>query len=508
MSASPTVDSAAEIPSTPTYQTTSLAESMMLLAMLTVFQRGIGFIRGVLFCRWLPAEQLGLWDLVFGFLMLAGPLVVLGIPGSFGRYVEHYRQKGELRTFLYRTTIATVGLAAIGCGLLWIFHEQAAVVLFKDASLAPIIPVVAITLIAVVGFNYFVELFIAMRQMRMVSALQFINSVLFAVIGLGLLLWYDTSAESVILSYGIACSVTVVMGSIVLTRDWKQMPLCDHVPMQSEFWKKLLPFAAWLWAINLLSNLFEVVDRYMIVHFSGLTAEESISLVGDYHSSRVVPWLMVAVANLFGGILLPHLSADWERGERSNVSQQLNLLLKASSMVMMAGAIVIGLTAPFLFEYVFEGKYGGGLAVLPWTLTYCVWYSLVGCAMLYFCCAEKTHVGAIVFGIGLAANVGLNALLLPMWGLTGAVIATALANAIAIVLALWLAHRYGMEIQKSTLLLAAAPFLLGLGWPAALAVWIVLLWQTCASNWVFDANEKQTLQDGVAVLTSKFRSRT
>ncbi|MHC2068409.1 oligosaccharide flippase family protein [Bremerella sp. T1] len=506
MSSASTLDKSVEVSGSPSYQTTSLAESMLLLAMLTVFQRGIGFVRGVLFCRWLPAEQLGLWDLVFGFLMLAGPLVVLGIPGSFGRYVEHFRQKGQLRTFLRRTTIATVVLSAVGCSLLWVFHEQAAVILFKDGSLAPIIPVVSLTLVSVVGFNYFVELFIAMRQMRTVSALQFVNSVLFASVGLGLLLWYESSAESVIISYGIACSVTVVLGGVVLLRDWRQLPLCDSVPMQSEFWRKLLPFAAWLWAINLLSNLFEVVDRYMIVHFSGLSPEQSITLVGDYHSSRVVPWLMVAVANLFGGILLPHLSADWERGEHKQVSDQLNLLLKTAAMVMMAGAMVIGLTAPFLFEHVFEGKYSGGLAVLPWTLTYCVWYSLSGCAMLYFCCAEKTYAGAIVFGVGLASNVALNAMLLPMWGLTGAVVATALANAIAIVLALYLAKRHGMEVQKSTILLAAAPLLLGFGWATAMAVWIVLLWQAFAANWVFNEQEKRTLLDGLSVLTKRFQS--
>ncbi|MEW4455560.1 lipopolysaccharide biosynthesis protein [Bremerella sp. JC817] len=505
MSSASSVDNTAPLPETDSFRTTSLAESMLLLAMLTVFQRGIGFVRGVLFCRWLPAEQLGLWDLVFGFLMLAGPLVVLGIPGSFGRYVEHYRQKGQLRTFLYRTTIATVVLSAVGCSALWLFHEQAAVVLFKDRSLASIIPVVALTLTAVIGFNYFVELFIAMRQMRMVSALQFVNSVLFAVVGLGLLLWYEASAESVIISYGVACSVTVAMGVWVLIRDWQTLPLGNEVPAQSEFWRKLLPFAAWLWAINLLSNLFEVVDRYMIVHFSGLSPEQSITLVGDYHSSRVVPWLMVAVANLFGGILLPHLSADWESGNRDKVGRQINLLLKMASMVMMAGAIVIGMTAPFLFEYVFEGKYSGGLQVLPWTLTYCVWYSLSGCAMLYFCCAEKTHAGAIVFGIGLAANVALNAILLPMWGLTGAVVATALANAIAISLALILSKRHGMQVQLATLLLAAAPLLLGLGWMPAIALWIVLAWQATTANWLFDEEEKQQLLDGIGVLTKRFR---
>ncbi|CAE7854680.1 unnamed protein product, partial [Symbiodinium microadriaticum] len=169
--------------------------------------------------------------------------------------------------------------------------------------------------------------------------------------------------------------------------------------------------------------------------------------------------------------------------------------------------MVIGLTAPFLFEHVFEGKYSGGLAVLPWTLTYCVWYSLSGCAMLYFCCAEKTYAGAIVFGVGLASNVALNAMLLPMWGLTGAVVATALANAIAIVLALYLAKRHGMEVQKSTILLAAAPLLLGFGWATAMAVWIVLLWQAFAANWVFNEQEKRTLLDGLSVLTKRFQSR-
>ncbi|RCS53061.1 hypothetical protein DTL42_09645, partial [Bremerella cremea] len=206
MSAASGVDPSSETVDVPTYRTTTLAESMLLLALLTVVQRGVGFVRGVLFCRWLNADQLGLWDLTFGFLMLAGPLVVLGIPGSFGRYVEHFRQKGQLRTFLLRTTIATIVLSSIGCLLLWLFHREAAMVLFNDASLASMIPLVALTLTAVIGFNYFVELFIAMRQMRIVSAMQFLNSVLFAAIGLGLLLTYETSARSVIMAYGISCA--------------------------------------------------------------------------------------------------------------------------------------------------------------------------------------------------------------------------------------------------------------------------------------------------------------
>ena len=83
--------------------------------MLTVVQRLVGFVRAVLFCRWLDAEQLGLWDMAFSFLLLAAPLSVLAIPGSFGRYLEHYRRRGQLRRFLRWTMLACGGLAAAAC---------------------------------------------------------------------------------------------------------------------------------------------------------------------------------------------------------------------------------------------------------------------------------------------------------------------------------------------------------------------------------------------------------
>src|SRR3989304_3131758 len=85
--------------------TDTLADSVLILLGLTVVQRLVGFVRAVLFCRWLDAEQLGLWDMAFSFLMLAAPLSVLAIPGVFGRYLERYRQRGQLRGFLRWTTL-------------------------------------------------------------------------------------------------------------------------------------------------------------------------------------------------------------------------------------------------------------------------------------------------------------------------------------------------------------------------------------------------------------------
>ncbi|HEY2147725.1 MAG TPA: hypothetical protein VGH32_07290, partial [Pirellulales bacterium] len=94
-------------------RTDSLATSVAILVALSIAQRLIGFARQILVCRWLEPDQLGEWDICFKFLMLGAPLAVLGLPGSFGRYLEYYRRRGHLKTFLRRTAAACTILACL-----------------------------------------------------------------------------------------------------------------------------------------------------------------------------------------------------------------------------------------------------------------------------------------------------------------------------------------------------------------------------------------------------------
>src|SRR5262249_37561673 len=87
-------------------RTDALSDSIIVLLILAAVQRIVGFVRGVLVCRWLSPQELGQWDMAFGFLTLGAPLVVLGLPGSFGRYVEYFRQRGQLGRLLRRTATA------------------------------------------------------------------------------------------------------------------------------------------------------------------------------------------------------------------------------------------------------------------------------------------------------------------------------------------------------------------------------------------------------------------
>ena len=120
-----------------------------------------------------------------------------------------------------------------------------------------------------------------------------------------------------------------------------------------------------MWITNLLANLFEVIDRYMIIHHSGMEATEALRQVGYYHSSRIVPLLFVAVAGLLGSMITPHLSHDWESGRRHAVEHVDLTWLKLMAFCLMAASIVVLFFAPLLFRVAFQDKFQGGLVVLP-----------------------------------------------------------------------------------------------------------------------------------------------
>lgn len=478
-----------------TLRADTLADGVMLLLALTVVQKLIGFVRGVLFCRWLAPEDLGTWDLTYSFLCLAAPLTVLGLPGSFGRYTEHFRQRGQLRAFLIRTIVACSALAALGVAAVALFRQQFSWILFDTGEQASLVAALALALGAAVAYNFLIELFNSLRQMRIVSLMQFTNSLLFALFGMALVTLWRTDARSIVLAFAGASAVSAVGASLVLALLWRTtLPVIDSQPATG-VWSKLLPFAAWVWISNMLINLFEMSDRYMIVHLGPFSAEQAKIMVGNYHSSRVVPILMVAVAGMFTSMVVPHLSHDWETGRRRRVARRLNLIMKCVTLLLMLVAVVMLLTAPLLFEWAFGGKYNGGRLVFPWTLACCLWYSLGLVLQSYLWCAERTQLTSLVYLAGLLVNIGLNLVLLPVLGLQGAIMATAAANAFALA-GILLFNRYcGMQIDRSLYWLMAMPVLLPAGAGVSLAALCLVGLLAWRNDIVFRPRERRQLAE-------------
>ncbi len=458
----------------------------------------------MLFCRWLDAKQVGLWDMAFSFLVLAAPLSVLAIPGVFGRYVGHYRQRGQLRAFLRRTLLACGGLAIVAVVVVLWTRRWLSVVVFGSDGQSEMIAVAAGSLVVVIAYNLLVELFIALRNVRFASMMQFVNSIAFAALSIGLLLGWQRSAESVLISYGGSCLIAAVPAGFVLRRVWRSAPTAGQPLPHGVLWARVAPFAVWVLLGSVLTNLFGVIDRYMILHFSRMLADEALDAVGNYYAARVVPLLLVSVATMLATIIIPHLSHDWEAGCRGLAVARLRLFTKLFGFALFATATAVLLFSPLLFSVGFHGKYPQGEAVLPWVLVCCTWFGLSLILQTYLLCAEKAKLVGASLAFGLALNIPLNLLLLPRLGLQGAVLSATASNALLLWSVCRFTHRFGFRFDAGVNVVLVLPILLCCGpWPAILALVIVVaaaVW----GNRLLSCEEKRVLARGLADYGKRF----
>lgn len=452
----------------------SLGASVLVFMALAVVQRLVGLLRVVLFCRWLTAEQLGVWDLSFGFLMLAAPAAVLGLPGSFGRYTEHYRRRGQLKRFVRHTAWATGILTLTAMAGIVLLRQPIANIAFGSEAHAGLLWLLAPVLAVVVATNYVTSLLNSLRLVRVVSAVHFVQSVTFALLASVGLVWVSTTPECVVICFAASIAIGVAGSMAWLRRELVRLTEPAAVP-KAPLWSKLVPFALWIWLTNWLVNLFDLADRFLIVHVGPWDRFEALAIVGQYHSARAVPLLFVGVAELVVGLITPHLAYDWERGRRDLVSVRLNLILKLLGLGLVFASTVVLLLGDLLFDVALGGKYNAGRDMLPYALTFCAWFGLANVSLNYLWCAEKARLGSLAMLAGLAGNVILGCALVPWLGLSGVIIARLSANGAALAVALWLSCRQGFECQKTTLLVMALPILVPLGpWPALAAVCAIL----------------------------------
>ena len=275
-----TPESAAS-PSSPTMVSDTIAAGVAFALLMTVGQKIIGFVRGILFCRFMTDQELGQWSMVWSFLMLLAPFAVLGLPGCFGRFTEYYRSRGQLRTFIVRIAAVSTVMTLVIAGFIFAFPAVMSEIIFGTDKQIGVVYGLAVALVIVSLSNFLSSLMESLRQIKIVTAMRFVTGVVFAVVGSWLIWTWQDSASAAAVGYAVACVVGIVPAVWVLWKFRGDINNEGEDLGHAEMWKRIAPFAIWLWASNLCHNFFEVSDRYMLIHWSSEPAESHRVLLAN-----------------------------------------------------------------------------------------------------------------------------------------------------------------------------------------------------------------------------------
>lgn len=459
----------------------SLVGSLALMLGLAIVQRGLGFVREILFCRWFDEHELGQWAMAFAFLMGGAAVIALGIQGSMNRYVEYYRQRGQLRAYLRRVMFASTCLGIAGTAAVILFPHAFSEFIFARPDCIAQTQVVAVGLAIVLANNLLVDLFAALRMFRHVSLMHALNGLGFVVLGIAAAALAGPRAIYVITAFCASFMLSISVAFVLARRVWRTLPEDTSPLVDHSFWPTLIRASLPLWVYNCLVNTQDRIDQYMILHASGLEHVDALALVGNYHTARVIPYILFTLAVLVASTVMPYLSHDWERGRRAEVGRQVISTFKMAGLAFFAMACSVLVVAPFVFELGFLGKYATGRQVMPTVLAQCLWSGLAVIVFNYLWCAEKLRLVVVALVVTIVVNVSLNQALVGPFGLAGVAAAVAVASLTLLSLAGWFSHVNGLPLDRGVALVALLPATLPAG-PIvalpALAIALILLRHT------------------------------
>ena len=474
----------------------SFAIGVLVMLLVSIVQRCVGLIRGIGFAYFLTDVELGQWALANSFFVIAVPIAVLGLPGSFGKFVEHFRTRALFAKYFRRVAaVSLLGSLATSASIL-VYPGAFSWLIFGEPTSTTVTLWCVVTLVSVIAFSFVGELTAAFRQVKTVSHMQFAQSASFAVLGLGLVA-VEGSWWVLLPSFAISHWIAILPGiwKLYIAHGDEFLDNSNSDPQTISIWQRILPYAATLWVVNFASNMFEVGDRYMLLHLVPGGETVGQGTVGQYHCARILPNLLTSLAVMLGGVLLPYLSADWESGQQDRITARMRQIVQAVCISFLGLSVAALVAAPLLFQVAFSGRYELALAVLPLALLQATWAGVFLVAEPYLLCAERGKQLLLLLVLALCVNLGLNWALIQTLGLYGALTATAIANLLALLLLFWRMRACGCNLGWGTVVLTITPLALVGGAIPATAALTLIVFAAGRTEWLLSAQDREQIDE-------------
>ena len=405
---------------------TALIRRSGLVAALKGAQSGLMLLALALAARWLGADAYGR---LAGVLAWAGMLAVLfqlGLPPHLLRRVAAFERDGDdaaLRALLRRSVGAVVIAAVGGAGLaLSVWASGVPTPWPTQAFVFGALAAGALAFLRVLG---------AWLQARgRVLAGQVADALvrpggLLLGVAAAMALGMPASGTSAAWLFIIAAAMAALVAAGQVWFGERQ----GSFPSEAAAERRLEPAGAWLAATGPLlgAALLHAVMANADVLMLGALADAEAA--GAYHAaSRIALTLGLAMAAV-GTVTGPHLAraaADGDAAEQRRIAVTSSRLLAIPAVLALP---LVVLAAEPALGWLGEGFAAGAPALVGLWIGQLVNLACGPVAVLLNC-HERERAALAGLALGAAANLGLNALLIPPLGATGAAIATATSMAL------------------------------------------------------------------------------
>jgi len=394
----------------------------------------IRFLRKIVLARYLGPTDLGL----FSMCLTIGSIITLvagfGLESAVIKYVAEYKEdKNKLSQLVSSAFLTMIIFGVLSGAILFILSDTLAGI-FNMPSLSLLLKIFCIAFPFTLIFSIILGLFNGLREMNYHSyanisraSLAFTFILILILIGFGV---RGAVLGYVLAEIAIACIFFAFIKKYFrfTTLDYKQ-----NIRILTSFGSRIL-------GENVANTVSYEADTLLIGYF--LTATD----VGYYAIAVALSRFFWLVPNAIQHVTYPATSEYWSTNNHSALQKMIDKSMKYTACILFPIGLGVGFFARDIITLIFGGEFI--FAVLPLRIL------IIGTVIL----GIAKSIGGFLAGIGKPGlslkinstsaiiNVTLNVLLIPLFGISGAALATMTSFIVLTILTIYLIVKIG-QIQ-------------------------------------------------------------
>ncbi len=396
-----------------------------------VIGRGIDFAKQIVLARLLSVEAFGLYALIWNLLRIVGILAALGLQNGVVQFATPLRQieGGKFKDVVFRSLTLSLAVAVAISVLLWFSAPWLAANLFSDPGFVSAFRVFLFVLPPMVGLRIAANATrISQRMQYAIYAEELLQSIaalllflLFFVVGWQLTGAILATTLSYALAFGLACYYLYRLFPTALCQK-RQFALTNRALLTYS-----IPTA--------LASMFGVVvnrfDRLFLGYYLSTTE------VGLYQAAAQFSIVFALVLDGFNSIFGPMVADLHHQGEYGALQDIFRISTKWAVYVNFPFFLVIFLAPVSLMTAVFGPEYASGATPLViLTAGQAINIGVGGVGMMLVMTGRHKAWFA-TSGLMMALAIVLNVTLIPLWGIVGAAVATAVTISLLFIIGLF-----------------------------------------------------------------------
>lgn len=395
-----------------------IIKGSLIIFIFKIFGAGSLFLVYVLIPRYYGVEEFGVFNIMFGLLMIATVISRIGLDTYVLKILPSLDKNTETISLFLKSILKILFLSSLFVSLLiLLLVEPLNIYLFKSFDATNYLMVLAIMVFPYTFFNVFPEIFRGFDEIKLYSFFRNLSQNLTLVVLLGISITLSLKYTTIDILYMTVLMVFVLI-SVALVFFLRKRNV--NIFLSGKYKGKILRNTYPMFLAASVMFIMSYVDNFMIAYY--LDEYQ----VGIYSACINLSMLITFIPIAIGGFISPKVAKAYAK----NKKQEIKNIFKNSLIIIVVVTLPI-----YLFIYIYAESllslFGVAFTVATTTLfiTSIAFLSEALCGPVGFIMnmTDNQHIFMKILIVSLSINIVFNVLLIPTYGINGAAIAMMLS---------------------------------------------------------------------------------